>query len=944
MIYLLPPPAPPELVIVEFRRTLFSAEKDFRAFPVRTTLAQMAAAFPNPPAEFEEYGAIQVARADKSFPALIPRQHWAHVRPKAGTCVFISVRPQWEGADAGSIFQIVGAVALVALVTWVSAGGLAFLAPALLGAGTVGASVAAAAIGVAGQAALSLLSKPAAGAAASALPGASAPGLATAGVAANTLGAYQQVPAVLGRMRVSPPFLARPYTEIADGEMTVRGVVGLAGPCAIGAVKINDVDADDLPDFTYEVREGFADDAELTLVTRCVFEENINLEMSKHRLDEDQATLLLDADGSPVTAYPKPHLFRTCRDCALFRILLLFPQGCVNSATGGGLVTLFRMRIRNRAGGDWVNLPELAMHQLRETPWRFEIRLDWSRDAGGSNTIISLADDSERWAYYSNQEWQAASYFFVSGSGSPSVNGTVGKVRPAADSFTIYLDPDTFAVGEYDVEVTHGAPITEADTDSNTYPGGLFSYRTFADPDYSIPAQGTYIAPAVIQSYASFRDQYPIQERGLALLAFTARNLQINSISAVFTSQVPVWDGADWDSVDPSRNPAALLRWVLTGGLNSRPVPDAILDTLDDFFAWCEAEDLTCDALITDGSVEQAATLAAQCGDAILRRCESWGVVIDRDRSLEAAVALFTPHVMTEPLTITKTYLTGSRGLTPSYYDAAADYAIRELSAPIYDDGVDSATALVEGAVYDGLTSAALVARRARMDLRRARLRSTRYSWGVHQSHLGVAKGDLVGVGHDVLIRSYATGRVQGWTTTAAGHLATVILNTEVEDAPAAGYSDLFEADDVLVLADLFALEGVLVGMQVQLADGSVAMIPLTGVAGATLTVEAGVPVPAGLIATGLISIGPREREVRRVIVVDIRPGDDLTATIEAVDEAPGIFLGVSLSAELLLREDGGMILLESGLGALRLEHDVLLMESSGRLLLETEAGNLQLE
>jgi hypothetical protein len=78
--------------------------------------------------------------------------------------------------------------------------------------------------------------------------------------------------------------------------------------------------------------------------------------------------------------------------------------------------------------------------------------------------------------------------------------------------------------------------------------------------------------------------------------------------------------------------------------------------------------------------------------------------------------------------------------------DSSRDYEQRETDLPVFDDGVSSANSdlLVEAVPYEGYASQSLVKRRAKMDLRRARLRATRYSWECHQEHLVAIHGELV--------------------------------------------------------------------------------------------------------------------------------------------------------------------------------------------------------
>lgn len=891
------------MINVAFKRTPFSEHTEYGQFMPGCTIDEIVRSFDLPP-EFATHGGVYLKRSHEEVDEghVIERKHWKRIKVKDNAALFVSLVPQGgggggEGGKSKNIFQVVAMIALIILTAYVAGpAGIAFFAPAFGAAAGIAASVAAAAIGVAGSAALSLLSKPSAGQQSAVTTGGgsvSGPGAApgVAGIAQNPISAYSQVPGILGAMRVSPPLLARPYTTIENNDTVLHLICGVCGPNDVASLKINETDIADLPTgvLETEILEGWDDDPELTLVRESAFQENNNLEMSKHRLDTDQSTLIVPYSGS----YPKPHIMRTARDANSFRITLSFPQGLANYNNSNELAVPFRLRIKNVAGGGWINLPEIHINASRRDPFRQEIWIVWGDAAVEQGLVEEVANESFLFkrCYFQNTEWTSDSYFDAGVVG--AVDSNVGHVYRGFDEAFYFLDQDVFAIGEYDVEIVRGFADNAALYDDTTHANGAFTYRTLTGSVQSIPAQDELVSTCVIENHATFRNEYPIAARGLTLIALTARNLQVNSISGVFTSYVNTWDGSDWDTVAPSNNPAALLRHVLTGRLNARPVPLARLEDLSEFYDYCDDEGLSCNHVVTEGSVEQAASLIAQCGDAALRRSDKWGVVIDRDRSDEPVSGMFHPGNMTAPLVVTKKFVDGARAVLPSFRDETRDYATRDLARPIFDDGVVSnADTLIESAPYDGLTTEALVRRRSRLDLRRNRLRTVKYSFGVHLAHLKNKKGDLIGIAHDILLDTYGTGRVVSWST-SGGDITSVTLNTNMADLPVHGYDDLFEVEDVLTLGNLFDLEGPRIGLQIELPDATIATLPISGVDNRTLTVEGSVAIPAGMKATLLAAVGRRDRETRRCILASIIPKNDFFAQLEAVDEAPAIFEGL---------------------------------------------------
>lgn len=882
-------------IVCEFRRTIFSERGDIRCFAAGISVGEIVAQFDRP-AEFEHFGAVILYRPEEhgldehGLPngQWLAREHWHLVRPKPGTALFVSVVPQNGGGGGGgsnNVMAIVGAIALIALTAWIGGGGLAFLSPNLgyFAAGSTSAKIAAAAVGIAGATALGALTKPPAGALAQSPIAGAGTTLGQAGITQNQIAPYQQLPAVLGTFRVSPPFLALPWTTTENTEQIVHGIVGIPGRYDVSDIRVDTTPVADLPSgiFEYEVRNGTSSDTALTLVTSCGFEQTPHAELSTHRVDTDSMTLLAPASAS----YPKELIVRTSRRCDKFRLTLQLPSGASSQANSTVLMA-FRLRLRRVGDSTWVNLPEAHLELNIRSPLRQEI---WFQFGGAESDILdTIAGQNTFWKrlYYKNAEWTANSYF--SGGDTSSISANVVHAYAGQSGIYFYLDDATFPVDQYDIGITKGCIDDAGSNFSGTfYQGGLFTYRTFTTPNYTIPDQSKYFATVLLENYTSFRDDYPVTRPGMAMIAFKAHNLQINSLSALFSAYSGT--GATTNS------PADALSYILTGDLNARALDASSLESLTTWKSDCASNNLECNALVTQGSVEQAAAMAAMCGEALLRRSDKWGVVQDKDRSAESVVAMFHPGNMTKALTVQKTFLAGAaNGIIPSIHDAEQDYAVSDVSPPVYDDGVElPPQRLTEGATYDGITSQSQARRRALRDLRAARLRSVKYVCGVHQSQLNIKKGSLCGLAHDVLIDTYAAGRVKGFTK-SAGKLLTVTLNTEALDLPPTSWgSNFLDVTNVLQVGNVLTLAGPTLSLQVENADATVSTFTGVTVSGAVVTLSGTDDVPSGLAKTCMASIGPAERVTRRVILADISPEDDFHATLTFVDEAPGIYQGL---------------------------------------------------
>lgn len=872
------------MISVEHRLTAFS-EPRYESASEGKTIEEIVTSLPRG----QEYLSMGTAFINGHS---IPRANWGVVRPKSSTSLSVTILPRGGGGggDSKNVFTMIAAIAVLAVTAFVSGGGIGFLAPSLkatFGAGTIGASLAGAAVGALGTAALALMSRPAVGAGAGG-GGSGSAQLGNAGISQNSLGAFAQVPAVRGSMRVTPPLLARPYTFLRGIDQEVHAVCGVCGPCLIEDIKINGIDISDWGNnIEYEVRQGLQDDAPITLVDIQGFEENLGQQMSVHGL-EDDLTIIKEPYASN---YPRPIFMRTCRNADAFKVTALFPGGLFD-ITEDYLYMPIRMRIKLEGTGTWHNLPEVWIYSKRQSQFRLEFWIDWSGEIEIGRTVNSPF----KAAYFKNPEWEAHAHFSP---GVEAIEPNAAHVGYDGDSIRFYLDAGIFPKGKYVVEMTRGAAVPKA-FNISTYqfdgdePSAFTRRSTDSQNRSLIIDQSDKMSDVVIQNHGSFRYDTPILASGLAMIAVKGK-MQIQSISAKFTSMVPTWDGASWTDPAPSSNPAELLRDVLLGPLNPRPVRPGLLEDLSEFQEHCENENLECNTLVNEGTVDQVCNLMAMTGEAALRRSAKWGVTIDRDRSGESIRNLFSVHNMVSGLTIRRGMERLTDTVYATYLNADNDYLSEEVV--IYDDDVDqSSSVLVESLNADGKVTVAEVERHNRLNMRRARLRRISYTFDVRIHDLANQRGDLVGLSHDILAEHVGSGRVVSWTTTD-GNITSITLNTELVHHDPAAYapqSDFFDHPDLGTVENIFGLTSTpeTLGIAVELADGSTVVLPIASVDGAVLHIDGEIQVPDGMTAKRLAAVGPLEKVVRRCIIVGIDRKTQLKATLTLVDEAPAIYEG----------------------------------------------------
>ena len=871
------------MIVAEYRRTVASDPVTL-AWDRPLTIADIVDALPD--AEVvRRYGVVYIDSGE------VDRALWSLVSPKDGHGVFIAIPPQ-GGGNGKNIFALIATLALMAIATFISGGGLALLAPSLattFGTGTFGATVAAALTVTAGGLAIGLLTSVA-------QPKSSSPGtvtLGTAGISQNAMEPFKTIPKPLGTIRVSPPLLACPFVETIGKDQYINLICGVVGPQHISDILINGVPIDDVQGVSYETREGWASDTPLTLVQTTGMQENVNTRFKGHNVQEDGKSLMVPYSGS----YPSPQTVRTASRPTSAQVMLALDGGLTTTG-GAAAVTSLRVRIRpDDRVSSWINLPEVLLggaylSSQRLALW-FHFRTQTSIDQASRD-----ASSIVKATYGANSEWTANSYF--------NTEGTVPALNPSnlvtkTGSIDFFLDPSNSLFkwrGRWLIELQKGYTGTYSSfsVSEYTYGGvapGFFTYNTIVAPNVqTIPDQTAYSGDIGLVSYTTFRDEYPLAAKGMALIAIRARNTQVSSISALMTSYVNVWNGTDWNTVAPSNNPAALARHVLTGSDNARAVPTSSLDgTFADFYNSCVSRGYTAGVVTEGTTVEDTATLLASCGHGVIRRSEKWGIILDEDRSGDPLVQHFNPHNLLSSLQIQRSFNDNVTVQSVTYSDEDDNYYTKELL--VYDDTYDptDSTQLTESVTLKGCTDvlqAELMARRA---MRKARLRRLLYTVAVRTDFIRCKKGDSVGVAHDVFVEHLGSGRVKS-ITTGSGSLLTVTLDNEALDyAVPPVYTDFFDVVDMFTLSDVFTLAPPQLSIALQLADGSTMTAGVQSVSGAVITIKTGVAAPAETPVGCIASLGYALQEVRRLIVVGIKPKNDFRATMTLIDEAPGIFI-----------------------------------------------------
>ncbi|MEQ1938625.1 host specificity factor TipJ family phage tail protein [Mesorhizobium sp. CN5-321] len=367
----------------------------------------------------------------------------------------------------------------------------------------------------------------------------------------------------------------------------------------------------------------------------------------------------------------------------------------------------------------------------------------------------------------------------------------------------------------------------------------------------------------------SFRTDNPPISFGkpLAITAMRIRatkqlNGVVDTLNGLVTSVGKSWDGTSWVDAQETRNPADLMRLVLQGPANARAVPDSRLDlsTFAAFAERCTSKGFTFDMYrdFTASVRDTLADIAAAGRATAVFKDGKWSVAWEQDDA--PVMQHFTPR-NSRDFRWTQTYRTLPHGLRCKFVNADKDYIEDEIL--VFDEGYtkDNAT-LYEQAEFPGVTSAEQVYKQALYRIADARERPAVYTVTVDFEHLVSQRADRVAVQHDVIRQGLCSGRVKA----VSGQQITL--------------------DEPAVME-----EGKFYGIRFRLADGTSVVRNVTTAAGeqSVITIVGTAPEVGDLY-----SFGERDHETGIYRILRIRPGDDLSAELDLVDDGPNVQAGDS--------------------------------------------------
>ena len=767
-----------------------------------------------------------------------------------------------QGGDAGQILKAVAIIAIVVVVSYFTAGALGPGTAAGLSAGqasAIGAGVGAVA-GLAASLALNALFPP------------PVPGLPSTGSSGtsedpvygfsrtgNQLGKYAAIPRIYGTRKVFPQHAIAPYI-IAQGsnQYLYQAFTAGYGPLKIEDIMIGENPIGNYKDVEYYIHEAFEAGDELKIVKEDNWQDPYSI-----KLERDAENIVVTTD-----------------DAEKASLAIQFGQGLftLDRTNGNKLATrvFFEIKARQSGTSTWFPLTDFSpivtdaviKSTVTSNTWNavgttyfgiphYSVVTDLPASSSVANneykTLVTTTND-----YFGNyleayQDYQN-SYAVASSTNQIEVEKTTS--RP----FFVNVNLTLPSAGKWEFQVVR----TQAFTNNGSWLD--ISDWTTSDQTYN----EAYISSLrSIKATAPIASDKPISLIELKIRATDQLNGAVSNLSCLVTSKLMVYSGSTW-SIEATRNPAWAYLDVMRGSAAKKPIDSARidLDSFIDWANWCDQQQpnfsgtfvsrACCDLEITSQTTAwEVLKLISATGYATpAQNSGKYSITVDKPKS--TAVQVFTPKNI-QSFSGSMSYHIQPHALRMSFT------RFRETDTDeiiVYDDGynADGSGGKQQATIFEEMKligvgryqQAYTIGRRS---LAQGKLRIETFTISCDVENLLATRGSLVRLQHDVPKIGSGSGRV----VSVSGS------NITIDD------------DFKLTTGSVYA--------HVRHLDGNQSVRNLYSINGRNAIISG-----TSLSEGDLLIYGELNRVDLECLVKSVRPGNDLTATVELVPYAPGIY------------------------------------------------------
>lgn len=822
-----------------------------------------------------------------------------------------------QSGDVGQIFKAIAVIAIVIAVTALVGpeGALALTSSTAIAAG-IGAAA-----GLAASLALNALFPPP-------VPG--LPSTGSSGTAedpvygfsrtGNQLGKYTAIPRIYGTRKVFPNHAIAPYI-IAEGsdQYLYQAFTAGYGPLKIEDIRIGENAIGNYKDVEYYIHESFTAGDELKIVKEDNWQDPYSIKLEKN----------------------VENIIATTDDAEKASLSIQFSQGLFQqNSTNGNRDTasvIFDIKVRQHGTSTWFPLTNyspivtdgVVNSTVTSNTWNAvgvsysgnpnhatvsELPASSSVGNGEYRTVVTTTQggytDPETQTFVGdgqfitvNQDYQNS---YIVASSTSEVKVEKNTSRPFFTNVNITLP----TAAKWEIRVVRLTDDHEGET---------------TNPHYDI---------SYISSLRSIKSKPPIApDKAISLIELKIKatdqlNGAVSNLSCIVKSKLPVWSGSSW-SVQETRNPAWAYLDVMRGSASKTPIADSRLD-LATFKAWADWCDETqpnfeftpptnpdtgtntgyITSLYytilhrvpdTDGlnywvakldsaeltrnqvqsfflqSAEASSIQRATCDLEVTSQTTAWEVLklvaatgyatpsqnggkysITVDQERDTAVQVFTPKNI-KSFSGNMSYYVKPHALRIEY-TKTNETDVDEII--VYDDGynADGSGGKTQATVFEtmklvGISRYNQAYTIGRRSLAQGQLRIETFTISCDVENLLATRGSLVRLQHDVPKIGSGSGRI----------------------VYVSGSNITIDEDFKLTTGSIYA--------HVRHIDGSQSVRSLYSVSGSNAIISGATVSEGDLIIYGELNLVDLE-----CLVKSVRPGNDLTATLELVPYAPGIY------------------------------------------------------
>lgn len=699
----------------------------------------------------------------------------------------------------------------------------------------------------------------------------------------NLLARDAFLPIVAGTRRFSPPDITQPRFSIVDGLQTVDRVMAWHGPHLNRDVWIDKVSIDGLSAIETEIHDGRAGETTYSFIDKIAAHVQIGSELTNFASDD----AIVEDQETPVNSESKPIRFFTPYDDRIEEVTVRIQlNNFYRTDSSGNIRVPFRLRKRPRGGDDesWFYFPEWHMKgkstrlelfelRIREGGYATDIEIDSQLDVTMFREVppVTLYDLSNG---NTGDQWVADSHF-DGGTGFTEVKNAVtrrGQIR-------FNCPVGTFDTEGTEWELVRGYASSESSLNESAYTVGgtvVSFFNAWDNGGWKIAASQNNVPAAINVLFASaVSDKHPVQKPGTALVALRSKGHPVKNITVLSSGYVMDWGGSAWDNETTTKNPAAWYYHILKMMFDAFGVDTSLIDSAS-IVAWrteCIAKGYEVSMVIAGQTFGEVLQSIAAAGFARPVFGSGWGVDFIRDRSSEDPVMTFSPFNTTD-ISFNVEDLELPQATRIKFQNEEKDWLPDEM---VVNNPFATNVALQTSRDVKGQSKPDLIRLRELFDQSQAYYQNRQWVISTFIEHIGCSLGDMVGIVTDI-----ETDDSSGARISEVVNERTVILNQEI---PVVDPDELFDADNIFEIDNLFDAGDVSVLWVFH--SGGKQVIEIESVVGRS--VQLATDLTDTDIAGAHVVIGPLSRYSKRCYVVGIEPGEDNSATIYCVDEAPEI-------------------------------------------------------